>query len=299
MRAAGETRGLAAEIERRRLSIEEFRDFLRLSIVQERLTRRALEREEDTVVSGDEQDVWLRREMQHRGLDRPAPPWEEGVAARCGEVLIGTDELATFLRRRLPREDVREACWHLLLQKGLERRMPDLSPEAKSRGIDVEIERRRAKHRAELPAIGFEDRLGATGRTIELLRGDPSVQIAALSRIWVDRDQGPDGLRETYEAERAFFEGRFGLAVRTHMIFLIAGRFVNDLNARTFETADEELAELQGRIGNLDDFKALAGRLSEDLGVLDGELQASLDDAERHRSNASALCRERRLRTFP
>jgi len=166
---------------------------------------------------------------------------------------------------------VRETCWHMLLQRALERRLPDLSPEARDRGIDAEIERRRAKHAAEVPGVPFEQRLGASGRTVELLREDPSTQIAALSRIWVDRAHGAKGLRETYESERAFFEGRFGRAVRTYMIFLVAGRFANDLNPRTYEMAEEELEEIRTRVGNLDDFEALATRLSEEPTTRDAE----------------------------
>ena len=202
--------------------------------------------------------------MSARGLELPAPPWSEGVAARCGDVEIGIEEYASFLRRRLSPEDVRETCWHLLLMHGLERRLPDLGAEAHEAGVEAEIARRRAAHDVEYPGIGFEQRLGAAGRTLELLRTDPSVQIATLSRIWVDRKYGEDGLRAVFEEERAFFEGRFGRAVRTHMIFLVAGRFVNDLNSRTFEQAEAELEDLRSRVGNLDDFAALAAELSEE-----------------------------------
>ncbi len=263
-RASGESRGLSGELEERGVSIADFRETLRLQIVLERLARAALGRSERASVSGDEQEVWLTQEISERGLERPAPPWPDGVVARCGKLEVGAAEFGVFLRKRLPRDEVSETAWHMLLLKGIEKRMPDLAPEARERAVEGEIQRRRKRHEAEFPAITFEQRVGASGRTVELLRADPSIQIAALTHLWVDRATGAEGLRKTYEAERSYFEGYFGRAVRTHMLFLVAGRFVNELQKRTFEDADLELARIAERVGNLDDFVALSGELSEE-----------------------------------
>jgi hypothetical protein len=263
-RAAGVAGGMLTEIERQGFTPEEFRELLRISMIHEQLARKALGIADDGTVTGDQQEVWLEQEMATRGFERPAPPWSAGYIARCGEVEVGPDEYADFLRRRLPRNQISETCWHVLLMKGMEGRMPDLAPEALGRAIDADIARRRAEHVLEYPNISYEQRLGATGRTIESLREDPSIRIAALSRIWVDRNQGADGLRKVYEDERALFDGRFGTAVHTHMLFLVAGRFANDLVKRTYEDADEELQEIVARAGNTDDFAALASQLSEE-----------------------------------
>ncbi len=263
-RASGQSRGLSSELEERGVSVADFRETLRLQIVLERLARAALGRAEGASVSGDEQEVWLGQEISERGLERPAPPWLDGVVARSGTLEVGAAEFGAFLRKRLPREEVSETAWHLLLLKGIEKRMPDLAPEARERAVEAEMQRRRKRHEAEFPAITFEQRVGASGRTVELLRMDPSIQIAALTHLWVDRTTGAEGLRETYEAERSYFEGYFGRAVRTHMLFLVAGRFVNELQKRTFEDADLELERIAGRIGNLDDFVALSSELSEE-----------------------------------
>jgi len=273
-RAAGLAGGILAEIESKGFTTEEFREFLRIAIIQERLARKALGIADDVAVTGDQQEVWLEQELATRGLERPAPPWSAGYVARCGEVEVAVDDYAEFLRRRLLRNQISETCWHVLLMKGLEGRMPDLAPAALERAIDADIARRRAEHVLEYPQISYEQRLGATGRTLQSLRGDPSVRIAALSRIWVDRKHGKDGLRKAYEDERALFDGRFGTAVHTHMLFLVAGRFANDLVKRTYEDADGELREIVARVGNTDDFAALASQLSEEPNskAKDGEL---------------------------
>ncbi len=290
IQAAGERTGLRGQIAAQGLGEVEFRDYLRLSLLHERLTRQDLGLAADRPVTGEQQEIWLEQEMNRRGLETLQPPWPDGVVARCGDVRIGLARFATFLRERLPRDQVKEACWHLLLLEGIERRMPQISPEALDRGLDDEVQRRRLRHAAERPELSFEAYLAAQGRSLQGLRKDPSVRIATLSRLWVDRTEGEVGLRGTYERERELFEGRFGEALRAHLIFLVASRYKNQLNPRTFEEAEEQLAELANDLGGTEDFAALAARVSEepqsrerggDLGWITrgGDLPAALRDA--------------------
>lgn len=262
-RAAGE-KGIVDQIERRGLGIEEFRDFLRLSIVQERLTQKALGLGDKDPVTGAQQEIWLKQEIQARGLEQLPPPWESGIVARCEALTIGTEEFARFLHARLSRQKIVETAWHLLLIKVLERRLPDLSERARTRAIETEIQRRRKAHAREYPGVTFEQRLGASGQTLETLRLDPAISIAALTRLWVDRKHGPDGLRETYEEERELFEGLYGRAAQTSLLLLVAGQFANELVPRTFGEAEKELSQLKEKAGDIADFRALVERFTED-----------------------------------
>lgn len=265
-KARGEAQGLAAELRRKGLAEGEFRDYLRLSILQERLARAALGAAEDAPVSGDQQEVWLQQAMEERGTSLPAPPWPDGIVARCGEVVVREAELGAALRRRLPAADVRETAWHLLLLRGIERRMPDLSAGARERAIDAEMARRRAEVEGQSAAQGvrFEQIVGARGTTVEALRADPSVRIAALSRLWVDRTRGADGLRAAYEAERSLFEGLHGRSVAARLHFLKAAKYANELNPRTFDEAEAELARLGRTLASDADLEAWARQYSED-----------------------------------
>ena len=270
-RAAGSADGLLSEIRRRGLSVAAFREYLRLSLIQERLTRRALELDGDAPVSGAQQEIWLRQELDRRGLERYPPPWENGLVARCGALSISTAEFGTFLRQRLEPESVRESAWHLMLARTLAERMPDLSRETLERAIDVELDRRRQRHATEYPGVSFEERLAATGRSLPLLRADPSVRIAVLTRLWVDRAHGDAGLRETYENERERFDGRYGRALRTHLLMLVAGRFKNELVPRTFEEAEDRLHELIARANTREEFESLVVQFSEEPNTRKGK----------------------------
>ncbi len=263
VKASGDGRGIAGQLADQGMPAQEFRDFLRVSLLHEELARRGLKLPEDAPVSGDQQEIWLEQQMQTRGEETFPPPWSNGIVARCGEVEVDAPEYARFLRQHLPEADVLETAWHLLLLKGIERRMPDLSREATERGIEAELDRRREKHEAENPGVTFEQFLGAQGRNLAVARKDPSVAIAVLSRLWVDQTAGDEGVRAAYEKERALFEGVYGRAIYTHMLFLVASRHGNQLNPRTFGEAEEELVRMTKTVGNTEDFAELARRHSE------------------------------------
>lgn len=266
-RKQGIAGGMAEELARSGMTAGEFREVLRLQIVQQILTRRSLGLDDDAPVSGEQQAIWIDQVIQERGLETVAPPWVDGVIAHCGEVKVPVAEFAALLRDHLPEEEIREACFHLMLLDGIRQRMPDLAEETVAQAIDREIARRRAEVEADptYKGLGFESLLNAQGMSVASLRRDPAVAIAALSTLWVDRAHGPDGLREVYGKERTFFEDRFGLAIRTHAIFLRGAKFVNEWNPRTFEDAEAQLAEMAAGVSTLEEFSLLAQARSEDV----------------------------------
>ena len=264
IRSSGVKDGLLGQLEDQNMEPEEFREYLRTTVLHERLTRLALEIDEDAPLSARQQELWLQREKDARGAEILPPPWPDGIVARCGEIEVDTHAFGELLRRRLPPDDVKETAWHCLLLKGIEIRMPDVSEQARARGIEAEIVRRKKTQERVSPSVTFEQLLAARGRTLGMLSRDPSVGVAVMARLWVDRTSGMEGLRETYENERAWFEGRYGKAVRTHLMFLVASRYRNQLNPRTFQDAKRELERMIASVGNSDDFAALCREFSEE-----------------------------------
>jgi hypothetical protein len=267
--AAGEKDGLRGYLRQNRVSLETFVQGLKLSIMQERMTRAALGMPPEAEVTSDQQQIWIDQEIAKRGLEMPPRPWPDDVVARCEDVVVRADELADLLYTQLPNEELQETCWHILLVRRIEERMPDLAASARQAAVEREIDRRRreAATRPGFEEVPFEDVIGAEGLTLEILAREPSVAIAALSRLWVERRWTDAGLRELYQDERAFFEGRFGRAVRTRAIFLRAANPGNELIPRTYDQANAELSKLKGSIASMGDFDALARRYSEDPGT--------------------------------
>jgi hypothetical protein len=146
--------------------------------------------------------------------------------------------------------------------------MPDLAPDTRTEAIEEELRRRRREVEADVAyrGLSFESLLAAQGLTVSGLRRDPSLAIAALSSLWVDRSHDEAGLRETFDRERSFFEDRYGQAAHLSALFLRGAKFRNRWNPRTFEEAEAELDGLRPRMTDLATFQEIARSLSEDPG---------------------------------
>jgi len=116
--------------------------------------------------------------------------------------------------------------------------------------LEAEIERRRAVAAVNpmYQGVDYDDLLQAKGLSIEALRRDPAIQVSALAQMWVDRSRTDADLRETYEAEREMFDGRYGEGVEVRVLLLRAAKYKNELIQRTFEEAEEELARLRAQM---------------------------------------------------
>jgi hypothetical protein len=164
-----------------------------------------------------------------------------------------------------------EDCWQLLLAKRMKQRMPDLAPERFKKAVADEIQRRRddTKRDPRYKGASWESLLATQGVLADRMDRDPGVQIAALSKIWVERSYDDASLQRVYKDRRELFDGAYGAAVDTLMIFLQAGAFKNDFNTRTYAEAEKQLIEWRMRMRTSDDFQKIAKEHSEDAASRD------------------------------
>ena len=264
--ASGEHGGLENMLREKRVTLAEFKRLLKLAAVQETLTRRALGLGDAERVTGEQQKLWMDDALLQRKYEEFNPPWKDGVVARCAAFTIPEREFLEYLRLRLSEESLREDCWQLLAAKRMRARMPDLAPERLAQAIEEELQRRRDETRRDPRYKGatWESLLATQGILADRMDQDPGVHIAACSKIWVERSYDDASLQRVYKDERELFDGAYGPAVDTSMIFLRAGAFKNDYNPRVFPEAEKALHDLRARIRTLDEFKALAKEQSED-----------------------------------
>jgi hypothetical protein len=269
--ASGDKDGIAGYLKKGRLTEGEFRHYLELSIVQETLTRRALGMDDKASLTGEQQQIWIEERLRERNFAVQPPPWKDGVAARCSSFTIGIDELVRYLRQRLPEQDIRDDCYQLLLCRRMQKRMPDLAPSKLDEYVQAELERRRSEVAADprYKGVPYENILAAQGILADSLATDPSVLVAALSRAWVDRSYSPEALKRVYTDEREYFDGLYGDAIDTSMLFLRGAQFKNELNSRTFAEAEAKLAAWKASLRSLEDFQRLAKAESEDATTRD------------------------------
>jgi hypothetical protein len=266
---SGQAPNLKEYLRESRVGEARFREFLRLGIVQETLARAALGVAADRTVNGEQQEMWLDQIVKQRGTQFLPPPYAEGVAARCGDLEVRVGEFLEHLKQQLAADDVREDCFQALLARRARARLPELSDEAFTRAVEVELERRRAATERDpgMQGAKFEQVLASQGLTLEILRRDPAIAIAALSELWVARTHGEDGLKRVYAEERAWFDARFGEARELRVLFLRGALYKSELNPRSFEDAEKELARLKAQIKVAADFERLAKVRSEDGGT--------------------------------
>jgi hypothetical protein len=266
VKASGDREGIVGMMKKVRLSPDEFRRYLRLSFVQETLTRRALGLAEKAEVKGEQQELWMEEAMRDRSYKEFGPPWKDGVVAQCTDFSIRLPDLLAYLRRRLPPQDLREDCYQVLLLRRLRAKTADVAPEKVEKAIDEEIARRKEEAAAEPrnKGVAWERLIAAEGYVVETIREDAAIRIAALARLWVDRTVGPDGLKKAYEADRTHFDGLYGAAIDTSMLYMRAAQFKNELNPRSFQEAERELETLAKGIASFEDFQRLARERSEE-----------------------------------
>lgn len=264
--SSGASGGLPTMLREKRVTLLEFKRLLKLAAVQETLTKRALGLADADKVTGEQQKLWMDDALLQRKYEEFNPPWKDGVVAHCAAFTILEREFLDYLRLRLSEETLREDCWQLLAAKRMRERMPDLAPERLQKAVLDELQRRRDETQRDPRYKGatWESLLATQGILFERMEQDPGVQIAALSKIWVERSYDDASLQRVYKDERELFDGAYGAAVDTSMIFLRAGAFKNEYNPRLFAEAEKTLADLRGRIRHLEEFQKLAKELSED-----------------------------------
>jgi len=243
----------------------EFREFLRLGVVQRTLARRALGIADDQPISGELQETWLESQIIERGLVEPPAPWADGVVIACGELTISVDEYVQSLRYRIDPAALRQGMEQVLLEKRLRARMPDLAETALDKAVHEELVRRRANVLADprYKGIGYDELMKAKGILIDYWPKDASLRAAALTRLWVERRYSEEDLLRTYQDEREYFDGHFGESIETWILFLRAGVLKNDLVPRTFDEAERELFEITQAVRSSDDFEVVVLEHSE------------------------------------
>ena len=269
IRAGGKQGGLEELMREGGVKLEDFRRYLRLSLVHEELTRRALEIPAGTEVTPDQQELWLQNQLKERGTQAEEFPWTKGVVVTSGDLTITRDEFAAHIRGETPENEQREACYLLLLERAVRARMPELGEAGAAAALDREMERRRAEAEADPKFRGaaYEQILTARGLSVEAVRRDPAIQAAALAHEAVDREHDDESLRAEYEKERRRFDSLFGEAVEVRILYMNASPRPDDPLRPSFKAVEEKLRELREGIRSPEDFLAAVEIHSQDRGT--------------------------------
>lgn len=248
---------------------EEFRRYLRLSMIHEGLTRRALGLKETAPITPDQQQLWLENTLKERGYKAMEHPWSDGIVAESGNLSITREEFAKHLRDEIADEEQREACFVILLERAVRKLMPEVSDVGAEAALDREIERRQreAAKDPKFKGASYDQVLNARGLSLESLRRDPAIRAAALAHDFVDRKHDAASIRRLYETERARFDSRFGEAVEVRILYKNASQRSDDPLRDSFAKVEKELASMRDAMEGPDDFLAAVDIHSQDRGT--------------------------------
>lgn len=255
-RQDGVTGGLAQYIKDTGVEPAEFREYLRLAMIHETLTRAAFNIDADKDVTGDQQQLWLEQTLTSRGYVAKPHPWAGGVVCTSGDLTITREEFAVHLRKQIDREDKDEAIYLILLERAVRARMPEVSDEGVAAALDREIQRRteEAESNPLYQGASYEQLLDARGLSTASLRHDPAIRASALAYEVVDRANDDAALRAFYAKESVYFDGRFGESVQVRMVFKNATERADDPLRPSFVEIEEEMRDLAAAIGSPEEF---------------------------------------------
>lgn len=266
MKKQGMAGGLQELMRAQGVTAEEFRRYLRLSMIHEELTRQALKIPKGTDVTPDQQQLWLQNELKERGSVVGEFPWTDGPVVTCGDISISRAEFAAHIRAETPAQEQREACYLLLLERAVRARMPELGEAGAEAALDREMKRREEQTLADPKFRGaaYDQVLSARGLSIEAVRRDPAIRAAALAHEAVDRQHDETSLRTEYEKERQRFDSLFGEAVEVRILYMNASPRPDDPLRPSFTEVEEKLGKLKEGIRSPEDFLAAVNVHSQD-----------------------------------
>ncbi|MDE0905309.1 MAG: peptidylprolyl isomerase [Planctomycetota bacterium] len=243
-----------------------FQRHLRLSILHEHLARAGLGLGPDDPLSGEQQSRWLEGVVGSLEQVKGEYPWDAGIVLTIGPHIISRQTFGEYLRGSVPNDQLRAACYELLLAERIAARLPDLAEDTIELAVTAEIDRRRkaTESNTTFQGVAYEQLLQAQGLSLVTVRRDPAIRAAAMARIFVDRTHGDAELRAIYEEERTLFDTLYGEGHAISVLVLGAVRYANELNPRTYEAAESEIEAMKERIEGPKDFARLVGLHSDE-----------------------------------
>ena len=258
--------GITAIMQAQGITKDEFEEYLRLGMIHEELTRRALDLPADQAPSSDQQTLWLEGALAEREYEEKPYPYDGGVVATSGDVTITRDEFADQLIKTQTADDLRYVSYLVLLERAILARMPEIDEAGIEAALDRELARRAeaAASNPQFQGATYEQVLNARGLSMEAVRRDPAIRAAALAHEAIDRKHTSDDLRRIYMEERDLFDSRFGEAVEVRILFKNASARADDPLRRPFGEVEEELAGLKEALGGPEEFLRALAIHSED-----------------------------------
>lgn len=252
---------LAAFLAKRWMTIDEFREMSRLSLLNEKLTRKDLGLGPTDRITSSQYALWSK-EMQGRyAVVTDANSLPADTAARLKDHTITLMELGGEMARNLNAKDRRSILQQMAAYRLLRREAKKLGVEVTAANIEAEVAKRRALFARDpkFKGVTLEDFLHLQGRTLSDFENGEAFRAQLYVSLIGEHKFSTAKLESEYTTNPSLWAGRVGVSRR---VFRIVFRVTKDRNADQTRDLCNKIA---AKIKDLKTFQLYAQRLSEDL----------------------------------
>lgn len=259
---AAQKLSLEKHLDGRGMSMAEFRDYVRLSLLYDRVARSDLGLAPGAPLTADKRKLWLREKQRKHGAIDKVKELPPGVAALVGKERISLAELGKAMARNLVADERLSLLRQMIAYRLLAREAAAREIAVTEADHDAALARKRAEFASDpqykKAGITLEGMLHAQGRSLADLRDGEVFRAEVLISALGARMFPDDGLKQEYEKEIILWQGRIGASRETHRLL------VQGPPRRPLEEARKLCAKVRTAVRQPQDFAPAARRFSED-----------------------------------
>ena len=254
---------LAANLRERRISVEEFANLMRGSLLHEELVRRALEMTAEQKPTPEQLIDWSNKRTEE--LMAAASNATEGYALDLPPYRVSLPELGAVIRSALPPLRLREYLEQLVLEEILLQWAQQNSIVLGADVLEAEIawRRKRVEENPAFSGMSYEKLLAAQGSSVETVRHSRELRASGLMRLYSEHEYDEAWFDRLDADEILKFDLQHGETREISWLLLHTVKKKVDPLDLDFAEATAELISYREEMSSAADFYRLAKELSE------------------------------------
>ena len=252
---------LSEHLKAKRMSDQDFRAYLKLSLQNEKLVRTDLGLDDGSPLLPEQIRLWAVEKRRQHKVIRDISKLAFDVCATIGEERISLRSLGEVMAPGISRSDRENLLEQMVAHRLLAMEAKRLKLETTDAMLDEEIVKRSKSlaANAKFKGISLKQLLAAQGRTIEDFRRGEVLRTQVLVLLLGEHLHPETSLVAELEKKPGYWLDRVGPSRHVYRLYLRKSK------KRSFERVREALNDLRSKIKSLEIFKQATTRFSDDM----------------------------------